>query len=96
MKKRGRLRREAGRGLNQGLRKAEIEIERGRDLVRREGPSLGPGPGPGLERGRRKVTRETDPGTGHGIDTAGTKTETDITETGEMTDDTEIRIMLTS
>ena len=56
------------------------------------GPGLGLGPG--LERGRRRVTRERDLVTGLGTDTVGIKT--DITETGEMTDVTETRITLMS
>ena len=95
-KKKVKLPREVSPDLSQDPRRAETET--GRGTVTGEDPSPGPGPGP--ENGRRKAKkrRETDLVTGLGRDTAGTvpETETDISETGEMTeiDVTETRTTL--
>ena len=95
-KKKLKFPREANPDLSPGLRRAETGT--GRGTVRGEDQSPGPGPGP--ENGRRKAKkrRETDLVTGLGRDTAGTvpETETDISETGEMTeiDVTETRTTL--
>lgn len=89
--------REASPDLIQGPRRAKTETERETDLgtVRGEELSLGLAPGP--ERGRRKVIRETDLATGPETDPeTDPGTATDIRETGEMTDVTETRTMLTS
>ena len=100
MRRKGRLLREVDLGLNPDPRRVEterrIEIKTGL-VIRRD-----PGQGPGLERERRRAIRETGKGLGRNtVETdleteTGPETETDITETGEMIDETETRTMLTS